>query len=137
MARPTETVCLRSNFATANPCYKVLTPHERRALAVYFMVQELAALGGTDYLAELGPDGTLNTAATAYKTMNLVERQVARLVILADNVDSAGATPPATKVQMADAIKCLKNFTVDDLDRMELLLMCLLGRHAAMPQVDL
>lgn len=101
------------------------------------MVQELNALGGTNYLDQLGPAGTLNTAATAYKTMGLEQREIAKLVILADNADSAGATPPSTKDAMATAIVCLKNFTVDDLDRMELLLMCLLGRHAAMPQVDL
>lgn len=135
--RPTTTVCLASNFVSYNACYNALNSQEQKAFAVYLKVLELAALGGTNYSAELGPSGTLNTDAAAYNRLTVNQRDIGRLVILADNADSSGATVPVTKAAIATAIECLKDFTMDALDRMELVLDCKLGRHAAIPQSDL
>lgn len=135
MSRPTETVCTIDNFASAGACYKRFNLHDRAAIRVYLKSLELAALGGTDYTAELGPSGALNLATAAYNTMTADQREIAYLVILEDNAVSAGSAGDTQDIE--DEIACLKNFGVDKLAQMELLLDCLLGRHAAMPQADL
>lgn len=126
-----------SNFISAAACFQNLDASEQKALMVYLKVKELAALGGTDYTAQLGHSGTLNTAAAAYKTMKDWQVNLALLVIEQDNANSAGAEISTNIQTLMDEIKCLNDFPDATLDRMDLLLTCLLGRHAALPQVDL
>ena len=135
MARPTADVCDIDTFASSGACYKRFDKHQRHAIRVYLKVIELAALGGTDYTAELGPSGALNLAAAAYNTLTAEQREIALLTILEDNAISAGSAEDTQDIE--DEIACLKNFGPDALARMELLLDCLLGRHAAIPQADL
>jgi hypothetical protein len=137
MSRPTETVCLMSNFISASACFQNLNERQQRALMVYLKAKELNALGGTNYTAQLGPSGTLNTAAAAYNTMADWQVRLAQLVIEQDNANSAGAAISTNIQTLMDEIKCLENFPDATLDRMDLLLTCLLGRHAAWPQVNL
>lgn len=104
------------------------------ALEVYYKAKQLAAIGGTDYTAGLGPDGSLNTAAVEFKTMNEFEVELAHLVIDKNNAVAAGATISSDIQTLMSEIKCLKNFDVPTLERMNLLLDCKLGRSKAYPQ---
>ncbi len=137
MARPSETACTRTTFVTDSACLGNFDAHERKALMVYFNVLELAALGGTDYTAQLGGTGTLAEAAACNLTLDPHQQELALLLINQGNADDAGATLPTTQVLLAEAIACLKNQPPAMLDAMYLTVQCLLGRHAEMPQVNL
>jgi hypothetical protein len=137
VSRPSETACLLSTFVSETACFKILSLHEQQALMVYLKILELEALGGTDYTEEMGPSGELNLAAVDYDTMDRFTRNLARLWIQKDNAESSGATVSDDIQVIKEAIKCLVNFDQNVLDKMDLLLTCQLGRHAAMPQVDI
>lgn len=136
MARPSESACTRAHFTDGVACLVPFDSHQRKALLVYYNVLELAALGGTNYIAQLGPTGTLQSAAACNLTLDPTQQELALLLINQGNADDAGATLPATQIATADAIACLKNFPPAMLDAMYLTLQCLLGRHQVMPQVD-
>ena len=103
---------------------------------IYFNVIELAALGGTNYTAELGPSGTLVAAAACNDTLDPDQKELALLLINYNNAQDAGS-PATTPVAWSEAIKCLQNQPEGMLDSMLLHVQCLLGRHAAWPQVNL
>lgn len=100
------------------------------------MAKELAALGGTDYTstANLGPSGTLNTAAAAFNTMTPQQLALSYLTVFKNNAVAAGATIASDIDDIAAAIKCLDNFDEKVLEQMELLLTCKLGVHKTYPQ---
>lgn len=136
--RPTTTVCDTDNYIAASACFKTLNSHDRQALTVYLKVKELAALGGTDYTAQLGNDGTLATAARFVRgKLNPFQRELARLVINQDNANSSGAAISSDINVIASQIACLSDFDRNMLDAMDVYITCLLGRHSAWPQTNL
>jgi hypothetical protein len=137
MARPSTTACTRDTFTDDVACLRSFNSQERKALMVYFNVLELAALGGTDYTEELGPDGDLIADATCDVSLDPEQKALALLLINENNAGDAGATVPSTQATLAAAIKCLVNQPPAQLDAMALHVQCLLGRHAAWPQSDL
>jgi hypothetical protein len=122
-----STPCLPNNLIS--PCFQenVINDQQRLALTVFFMVQELAALGGDDYTAEL--TGNLLTDATVYKTMDDNQVKTAILTIMQRNATAAGATPPTDIQELSLAIDCLINTPTATLEREYLLLLCKLGQH--------
>lgn len=137
MSRPSETACTRATFTEDVACLKTFNSHQRRALMVYFMVLELAALGGEDYTAELGPAGTLADDSKCNLTLDPTQQALALLLINQNNATDAGATVPSTKSDLAAAIACLQDQPPAMLEAMYLTVFCQLGRHAAFPQSDL
>ncbi len=138
MSRPSTTACTIDNYMTGSACFKDMTSHERHALTVYFKVKELAALGGTDYTNQLGNGGTLvEAAACVANALNPFQRELARMVINQGNANDAGAATSTNIQTLASAISCLKDFDKNTLDAMDLVVTCLLGRHAAYPQVNI
>lgn len=137
MARPSETACTRATFTDDVACLKNFDLHQRKALLVYFGVLELAALGGTDYTAELASGGDLALDSACNATLDPDQKELAHLLVAQNNASDAGATVPATNAALADAIACLQNQPEGMLDAMWLLVECQLGRHAAYPQSDL
>lgn len=137
MARPSETACTRATFTEDVACLKNFNSHQRRALMVYFMVLELAALGGEDYTAQLGPDGTLADDSKCNLTLDPTQQALALLLVSQNNASDAGATVPATNTALATAIACLQNQPPAMLEAMYLTVFCQLGRHAAYPQSNL
>jgi hypothetical protein len=137
MSRPTETACTRATFTEDVACLKNFNSHQRLALLIYFNALELAALGGTDYTAQLGPDGELATDSACNLTLDSTQQELAELLISQNNASDAGATVPATNALLAEAIKCLQNQPPAMLSAMSKTLFCQLGRHAAYPQENL
>ncbi len=135
MARPSELACTLANLTEGPACFKNYTSHQRHALMVYFMVLELAALGGTDYRLQIGPDGTLADNSACLDTLDQGKKDLALLLIYQQNADDAGATIPDA-ADLGEAIKCLENRTPGMLKAMALNLTCALGRHSVYPQVD-
>lgn len=136
MSRPSISACTRATFTEDSVCLSRYDSHQQKALMVYFMAAELAALGGTDYTRELGPDGSLAPASACLRDLTPYQRDLARLLIAQNNAADSGVILPADAA-LPDEIKCLELQTSAMLDAMELTLLCLLGRHAAWPQVDL
>lgn len=124
-------VCTLDELVSGSTCFKCMDSHQRQALMVYLKVLQLAAIGGTDYTAQMGHGGLLNTDSAAFKTMTFEDRWLARLAILSNNAEAAGATIPATTPLLMDAFDCLLCFDQNALDRMDLLLTCELGEGAA------
>lgn len=131
MANP---ICTLASLTSGGACYKNLKSTRRQALKVYLMAKQLAANGGTDYTAGLGPSGSLNSAAAAYDRMTSDQLDVAFVTIESNNATSAGATISSNIQTLASEIACLDNFDMETLRRMELLLRCELGRGADYPQ---
>ncbi len=125
--------CTVTSFQTAAACYKNFNQHDRLAFLVYLNSIELTASGGTAYT--LGVDGTLLAAATIYEKLNedqlggVANVGTATLVINANNATAAGASVSTNIQTLAEAIKCLNNFSERTLRQMLLLLQCQLGGH--------
>lgn len=94
---------------------------------VWFMALELAAIGGTDYTADLA---TLNADADDLTCgMQPDDLDSAKLAIAYNNAVAAGATVETDKNALAEDVKCLAQYPPHVLRNMELLLMCQLGAH--------
>ena len=138
MANPTCTVAQFTSSAIA-PCLKNFNRSERLSLLIYFNALELAAIGGTNYNAQLGHAGTLMTAAECYKQdlskqNPVVIPSVPYLVIAFNNATNAGGAPASTPATLAAAIACNKDFTLQQKAAQALLLACSLGSHKSYPQ---
>jgi hypothetical protein len=93
---------------------------------------QLNAIGGTNYTSDIA---TLNTDANSLSCGFQPDNfDSAELVIAANNATAAGASLPATDAALAAAVKCLENYTFEQLTQMKLLLYCKLGRGKAYPQ---
>ncbi len=136
MARPSESACTRETFMADTGCLKNFDAHERKVLALYFNILELAALGGTSYVGELD-NGDLVEDAACLNTLDPNDKELGYLLVQRNNADDAGATIPATQDTLSQAIACLKLQPMAMIDAMTLLVQCQLGRHAAYPQVNL
>jgi hypothetical protein len=103
------------------------------AAAIYFMVLELAAIGGTDYRDTM-TSTLISDTSTLIGRMDDNQRQIALLNILYNNAVASGATTPSSlnEIQAATAC-CFQSETVPFEDIM-LLLLCKLGVHKAYPQ---
>jgi hypothetical protein len=88
-------------------------------------------LGGTDYTSALSTT-LIADAVTLARTMNPSERRTAIMSIYRQNAVAAGATIPNPINEIVEAVECLQNY--QDLDSVELLLLCKLGVHKAFPQ---
>jgi len=126
--------CELSSLIDAGVCIKEFDRHRRKALKVFFMSRQLAAIGGTNYT--LGPSGTLNTAAVEYCALssNPDQLNVAWITLEMNNALEAGATFETDKNSLSEEIRCLEQFPDWKLLLMELLLRCQLGRADSYPQ---
>lgn len=127
--------CTRAALVEDVPCLNMNTLGNSmklyKALQVYFMAKELAAIGGTDYTSALSTT-LVSDATDLFKTMSPDERLTARLSMATQAATNAGATVSSNIQTLMDEIKCLKN--VPDLEACELLLLCKLGYHKHYPQ---
>lgn len=129
-----DPICTRDSLISGAACFKNVDAHDRKALLIYFKVHELFGITGTDYTAQLGPGGTLNTDAAAYNTMSALDLELAHLVIASNNAIALDPTTSTNIQTLMEDIKCLQNFDDVTLARMLLLVECQLGVHKDYPQ---
>lgn len=129
MANPT---CTRASLIDGGKCFANLNKKQKKAALIYFMAQELAAIGGTSYT--LTAQGTLVTAAKQYLRFMPNNFENSQLVIAYNNAVAAGATPASTQATLQTAIACVENQGPLMMECMLLELLCELGRHKAYPQ---
>ena len=129
-------VCTVSSLVEAAACYKNFNSEERKSLLIYFNVLELAAIGGTNYSAQLGGGGTLQDAALCYRHLDnpTCPPSAFKLVLAYNNALSAGAVPATTNDLLAAAIACNVDFSMADKAAQLLFLECSLGTHMDYPQ---
>ncbi len=126
--------CTKANLVAGKACLggPLLSNHQMMAAQVYFKALELAAIGGTSYLSD--PEA-LNQAANSLTCgFQPADFTSARLVIASNNATAAGASVPATKAALAAAVACYEAFTDYQLEQMDILLDCGIGRGKAYPQ---
>lgn len=131
MANPT---CTRDSLIDSAACLNggVLSAQEKLARKVWFQAKQLAAIGGTNYTADI--EG-LNTAADSLTCgMTPDNLDSSELVIEYNNAVAAGASVNTDKDSLAGDVKCLANYPPNVLRNMSLLLKCKLGRGKAYPQ---
>ena len=129
MANPT---CTTASLITS--CFKCpLQEKQRMAFKVWFMVNELAAIGGTDYTAALGTT-LLDDANDLISAMTRDDREVAELSIAFNNAVEAGATLSTDVNTLIEDVRLLVDASDDQLQQMYLLLLCKLGVHKDYPQ---
>ena len=119
--------CTRDTLISGAACLngKVLSAQEKLARRVWFDLQQLAAVGGTDYSADLA---TLNTDAdTLTCGMSLDDLSSAEMTIAYNNAVAAGASIETDKDALADDVKCLQQYPPHVLKRMILMLYYKLG----------
>lgn len=104
----------------------VISEKMQKAVSVYCMAAELAALHGTDYTNAITT--TLLQDANAFTCgMSESEMQVVWNVLDCVNAANAGATTPDT----ITPVLCLEKATEKQIDNALLYLKCLLGKHAS------
>lgn len=103
------------------------------AFKIWFMVNELATIGGTDYTAALGTT-LLDDASDLISAMTRDDRAVAELSIYFNNAVEAGATLSSDVDTLMSEARLLVDATPDQLQQMYLLLLCKLGIHKSYPQ---
>lgn len=131
MANP---VCTVATLAESNPGFGLqgLNRKQYETALIYFMVLELAAIGGTNYAA--GMNTTLvNDAKQLVGTMDRNQRRIALLNIARNRAVTAGASVPAS-VNALNALTSCCFQAAPDLESILILLMCRLGVHKAYPQ---
>lgn len=118
----------------ANPGFGMIgfTEAQYKAAAIFFMVAELAAIGGTNYLATLNTT-LIDDANTLVGMASVDQMRSATLTILQRNAIAAGASVPDTLNGINALTSCCFQST-DQMDNIMLLLMCKLGTHKLYPQ---
>lgn len=114
-------------ISEASAKFTNLTKQQRRALMVYMLIQELAALGGTDYSADFLQ---LQEDVKPFSAMREDQIEGALIQIFKENAVEAGATIPDDINDLMEAIKCIECARPSDLELILLLLTCQLGVHA-------
>lgn len=118
----------------ANPCLsaKVLTEQQRKLLKIWYMANELATNGGTDYTAVLG--STLITDSNTYIQLATPdEMMTADIALDATNATTAGASLSTDYDTLMGSVAPLTKATERQLDGIILYLKCALGAHQSPP----
>ena len=131
MANPTCTTAILTEALGVGQT--ALNRKQREAAILYMMAAQLAAIGGTDYTAVMTT--TLVTdAKTLVGRMTPFERQVAWFNIIRNNAIANGATIPSSSLSaLNEATGCCFQ-AYSDLESIEMLLRCKLGKQATYPQ---
>jgi hypothetical protein len=112
---------------------------QRLAWEVWFLANELAQNGGTNYLTGLAKPSTpggvylLNDATQLFKNWNRDEMQMAELAIYYNNAKAVGANVSTTPAVTQAAIPRTLHVDEDRLIWMKTLLLCQLGAHRKPP----
>jgi len=131
MANP---VCTPNTLLATAKCFSgsVLDSNKQRAMKIYFMAAQLAAIGGTNYLGHLST--TLVTDSRCKETLYPDQRDTIRLAVEFNNANAAGAALSTNIETLMQAIACLQNVPAEWMEVMEIHLRCALGYGHAYPQ---
>jgi hypothetical protein len=130
MANPS---CDRDTLIAASGCFsgQVLSIRKQKALKIYFMAAQLAAIGGTNYVGALST--TLMADSACKATLKPDELVKADLVVEMNNAVAAGAVIGDINADMAQTA-CVETAQMNQLDAALLHLRCELGRAKNYPQ---
>jgi hypothetical protein len=129
-------VCTRESLISAAACFQgtVLTSQQQRAMKVYFLAAQLAAIGGTNYVSPNTLSSTLIFDARCKGTLYPDQLDAIKLAIEYNNANAAGAALSSNINTLMQPIACLKNVDNHMLDVTEIHLRCELGYGHAYPQ---
>ena len=143
MANPTCTSV--AALIAAQPCFGAqnLDAQKRKSLLIWFKVNELAAIGGTDYRTVLA--STLIRDATTFAGQATspsvtdsydvgTQFDQAKLAIAFNSATTAGASLSTNINTLMGSIAPLSKATERQLDSILIMLECKLGAHKAYPQ---
>lgn len=124
--------CNKTTLVDSVQCYRIgennaLTEKQRQLDMLLLKALELAALGGIDYSADLQSLATAAIQAQCGQTWEGIK--AARMAVQVANTTAAGGSVP-TQDAMRAATACLRGHDPFTLEKMDLLLDCLLSKHA-------
>jgi hypothetical protein len=121
---PTCTIsALTNNDCFQFPC---IGGKRQKMVMAYLNAKELAAVGGTNYLAN---KSTLLIASAGLQSLSGERLNAALLGINRANAIAAGASIPSNVNAIVTAASFFQGIPEDTLDRMLVVLACQLGRH--------
>ena len=134
MANP---VCTNSTLNLA--CFKgqLLSRKARQAFRIWYMANELARLGGTDYRLVLstGTGSLLDAATQQFDKYSMDDMDAALTAIMFNNAIASGASVSSSPNTTVPNIRHLvNNVDSNTATKMEILLACQLGVHKTRPQ---
>jgi hypothetical protein len=131
MANP---VCTATTWFENGKEYTIpfINPKQQKALELHAMALELAAIGGTDYTADLTV--LVDDSEVLAGFANPDQITAANIAICYANATEAGATVPAAIGDKLDATKSIVLYDDERLRKACTLLRCKLGRAEAYPQ---
>ena len=129
MANPT---CTTDSLTTG--CFQdpVLSEIQRLAFKIWYLENELAYLGGTNYLNDF--QGLFNASNSVFERMSQNQVSAAEVTVFYNNAVAAGS--PVTAVPNTEISNVQKMLSLDtnDLQKIKVFLECRLGVHKAFPQ---
>jgi hypothetical protein len=132
MANPT---CTTASLLETVPCFspQVLSEQQRLALRVYFLANQLARIGGTNYLSALTT--TLVSAANdIFERSTPLQLDQALTTIYYNSAVALGASVSSDIQTLMTNTVGLQSVDMTMLQKMELTLLCKLGVPKAYPQ---
>lgn len=125
--------CTINDLAEQNPGFgrQGMNPRQQKAALAYFKVQELAAIGGTDYRNVMAT--TLISDSKSLEKLSPDQRIVALIQIARNSAVLNGAVVAASPTLVNQATACCVQ-AAPNLDLVNLWLECQLGRRKVYPQ---
>lgn len=129
MSNPVCTTASLTNGCFNDP---VMSETMRLAFKIWYLENELAYLGGTNYLADF--QGLFNASNSIFEKMDMNTVSAAEVVVFYNNAVAAGS--PVTAVPNTEIPNVQKMLSLDtnDLNKIKVFLECRLGVHKAYPQ---
>ncbi len=127
--------CTYSTLLAASGCFsgKTLSKNQQKAIKIYFMAAQLAAIGGTNYLGALSTTLITDSRCRA-QAFTPDDFEAVDLVIEKNNAVSAGASISSSIQTVMTQARCLQNSNLAQLKAAEQYLRCQLGRAKAYTQ---
>lgn len=125
---PTCTTASLTNGCFIDP---VMSEKMRLAFKVWYLSNELAYLGGTNYLNDF--QGLFNASNAVFEKMDMNTVSAAELIVFYNNAVTAGS--PVTAVPNTEIGNVQKSLGLDtnDLEKIKVFLECRLGAHRSPP----
>lgn len=121
--------------ASLNPsCFQdpTINAIQRKAFKIWYLENELAYLGGTNYLAN--PQLLINAANSVFEKMSMNQVDAAEVQVFFKNAQAAGSPATAVPNQQIGFIQKFVQLDTNDLEKIIVFLECSLGVHKTFPQ---
>lgn len=129
MAAP---VCTTANLNSG--CFQdpTIDAHRRLVFKLWYLSNQLAYLGGTNWLAN--PQGLFSASNSVFEKMSMNQVDAAEVSVFYNNALAAGAPVVTDPNVTVLGFQHFNNLDTNDLQKIKVFLECSLGIHKTFPQ---